>query len=361
MKIAVIGHIRHAIAEPFMGGMEAHCAQLAAGLRAAGHAVELFAAHGSDDPRLRVICAQPYEEVLPWDRHRGTPALDDYQRRAFATAWDAIAGGGFDVVHNNSLFPDLIDWARGDRVPMVTSQHVPPFGRMREAVERAAADGRAQITVASASQLPLWFDDPPANMRVVHNGIDCSGWNMDTPRGDHAVWFGRITPNKGLRLAVRAARLAGIPLRIAGHVEDRAYFEQQVGPLMDDTVTYRGHLSGDALRGEIASARIAVVTPMWDEPFGLVAAEALAAGLPVAAFDRGALREVVGRLRRRGAGRRCRGAGPRDTIGAFHIARTVPRTGTRTLLGRGDDRRLRSLLRSGDRGFAGAYPFAFRP
>ncbi|HBK14441.1 MAG TPA: glycosyltransferase family 4 protein, partial [Erythrobacter sp.] len=57
MKIAVLAHIRHAIAEPFGGGMEAHCDMLCRGLRAAGHQVDLFAADGSQDESLVPICA----------------------------------------------------------------------------------------------------------------------------------------------------------------------------------------------------------------------------------------------------------------------------------------------------------------
>ena len=56
MKIAVIGHIRHAIAEPFMGGMESHCHQLVTALADREHSVTLYAAAGSDLPQAEAIC-----------------------------------------------------------------------------------------------------------------------------------------------------------------------------------------------------------------------------------------------------------------------------------------------------------------
>ncbi len=295
MRIAVVAHIRHPVAEPFMGGMEAHAALLCQGLRNAGHDVTILAAKGSSDPQLIPICEEPYESVLPWEEWRGTSRLDEFQRHAFARAWEIVADQSFDVVHNNSLFPDLIDWAREDGVAMVTSQHVPPFEKMGDAVRRAAGCGIAQVTVASHSQMPLWFDEPPANVRVVHNGIDCRSWRPaeDSPC-DRLVWTGRITPNKGLREAVEAVRKAGAALDIAGPIEDRPYFEECMEAGSGADIRYLGQLHGAALRLLVRQARAALVTPMWDEPFGLVAAEALASGVPVIAFDRGAMREVVG-------------------------------------------------------------------
>ena len=294
MKIALIAHVRHPIAPPFMGGMEAHSHLLAAALERRGHEVTLFAASGSDGPRLVPICGEPYEAVLPWAEHRGTPALDRYQARAFGRAWAAVLDGGFDMVHNNTLFPGLLDWAREDRVPMVTSQHVPPFGAMRDAVGRARDVAGTIVTVTSADQRRLWNDVAGSNLRIVHNGVDTGRWRPAASRGERAVWYGRITPNKGLEEAVAAARIAGVPLDIAGNREDPDYFDRAMAGARGGDTRYLGQLHGPALERLVAAARLVLVTPMWDEPFGLVAAEALACDVPVAGFDRGALAEVVG-------------------------------------------------------------------
>lgn len=294
MRIAVIAHLRHAIAEPFQGGMEAHCASLCAGLVARGHEVTLFAAPGSCCAgSLHPICQSPYEDVLPWRDWHGTPALDAFQAAAYARAWEAIGQGGFDVVHNNTLYPPLIGWALRDGVPMLTSQHVPPFPRMHDAVAAAAGHGCAQISVTSASQMALWFTVPPDNLRVVHNGIDTAAW-LPGRRGERMIWSGRITANKGTGHALRAAHLADCALDLAGTIEDDAYFAAEVAPLLDEKRRYLGHLSGADLRAAVAGARASVVTPMWAEPFGLVAAEALSCDVPVIAFDEGAMAEVVG-------------------------------------------------------------------
>ncbi len=145
IKIAVIGHIRHPIAPPFMGGMESHCHSLVQALRRAGHEVTLFAAGESDLPNFIPICDQPYEKVLPWAEWRGTEKLSQYQERAFARAWLAVLAGDFDVVHNNSLFPKLIEWAQRDGIPMLTSLHVPPYARIAGCSSRCSGSMRTAI------------------------------------------------------------------------------------------------------------------------------------------------------------------------------------------------------------------------
>lgn len=294
VKIAVLAHIRYPVAQPFRGGMEAHCHALCEGLRRAGHEVVLFAAAGSDDPQLVAICDAPYEQVLPWEVHRGSVALADYQRQGFECAWEAITRGDFDIVHNNSLFPEVIGWAAAAGVPCVTSQHVPPFGMMRDAVTAVAWAGHALFTVTSRHQLTLWDHAACPNLRVVGNGVDTQFWRPAEDVGEYFTWSGRIVPNKGLAQAIAAAKLAKVRLRIFGPVEDVAYFTDSIEPGLGDGIEYHGFKRSEGLRDMLARSRAAVVTPMWDEPFGLVAAEALACGVPVLAFDRGALRDVVG-------------------------------------------------------------------
>ena len=294
MKIAVIAHIRHAIAEPFSGGMEAHCDMLCRGLRAAGHDVDLFAAVGSSDPGLIPICDAPYDEVLPWRVYRGSRELAAYQRSAFEQVLMRIGAGEYDVVHNNSLFPDIIEWCAQAGIPCVTSQHVPPFGSMFDAVLAGRDFPNIGATVTSRDQLSLWSAKGCGGLAVVPNGVDTDAWVPATTVGDYFTWVGRIVPNKGLAHAVRAARLADIRLKIFGPVEDADYFAQEVEPYISGKIEFHGHRSAAVLRKEVAGARGALVTPLWDEPFGLVAAEALSCSTPVVGFDRGALAEVVG-------------------------------------------------------------------
>lgn len=289
--IAVIAHVRHPVAAPFMGGMEAHCETLVRGLLAEGHDVTLFASGDSaPDLPLRPIAPAGYEAELPWAQWHGTPTLRAWLTRAYARAWEEIVAGGFDVVHNNALFPDLLDWAARDRIAMVTSLHVPPFDALAEAVARTADTPWLDFTVCSGQQQALW---PEGATRVAWNGIALDRWAF-APRGDgRAIWVGRITPTKGTLEALAAAEAAGVPLDIAGPVDCEDYW-QEVRQRLRPPNRYLGHLSGDALGQAVRGASVLVATPMWDEPFGLTLVEAMACGVPVAALGRGAIPEVVG-------------------------------------------------------------------
>ena len=299
MKIAVIGHVRFPIARPFMGGMEAHCWHLCRGLRARGHDVTLFAAGDSDwGGKVEPVVDIHYDREFPWHKWHGTPELTGHLDKAFECMLPRIAVGGFDVVHNNSLHRFPPRFAARHRIPMVTSLHVPPF----EVLKRAVADGGAPwslFTTCSQRQLAAWFDDGGAHFaRVVPNGIDLADWPFRHQGDGTAVWMGRITPTKGTHLAAQAASLAGIPLTIYGTIEDQAYFDAEIAPLLSVGVQYGGHLQGTDLTEAIARASVLLFTPLWDEPFGLAAIEAMACGLPIAAVENGAIREVAGGVAR---------------------------------------------------------------
>ena len=294
MRIALLAHVRQPIAEPFMGGMEAHSWHLAAGLMARGHDVVLFAS-GDSDPRFMLdpVLDEHYERTFRWAEHRGSAPLIAHVDAGYAGACDRIAAGGFDVVHNNSLHRFPLQRAHADAVPTVTSLHVPPFDALHWFVKESAGPVH-RLTVTSAGQLHAWWPNgSPAEASILYNGIDPAAWPFRTDGDGSAVWCGRITPNKGTHLAVEAAQRSGIALTLFGAIEEPEYWETLVKPAIGDGIRYGGHLHAAALASELSRASVFLFTPCWDEPFGLVAIEAMACGLPVASIDRGAAREVI--------------------------------------------------------------------
>ena len=297
MHIAVISHVRHPIKPPFMGGLEGHSWHLVGALRDRGHDVTLFAAGDSDHDPVPILDVH-YDRDFPWHHNHGTEALNRHVDGGFRQAMRQVLDGGFDVVHNNSVHRYPPRLARAHRVPTVTSLHVPPFDALHRAVLESAAPW-SRFTVTSRRQLDSWWprdatDGPPAEAHVANNGIDLAAWPFVEQGDGTAVWSGRIMPNKGTHFAVTAAQFTGMPLTIYGVIEDRQYFDTLIRPYLSDRITYGGHLGAADLAARIGRASVFVFTPMWDEPFGLAAVEAMACGVPVAAIDNGAVKEIVG-------------------------------------------------------------------
>jgi len=121
---------------------------------------------------------------------------------------------------------------------------------------------------------------------VIPNGVSDSPVNGDQVE-DVALIAGRISPEKGVDHALRAARLAGVRCRIAGSLYDPGYVVDLAG------AEVLGSIPRDDLRRVMGRSAVTVCAIRWEEPFGLVAAEAQMAGCPVAAYRRGAMPEVV--------------------------------------------------------------------
>jgi glycosyltransferase involved in cell wall biosynthesis len=101
------------------------------------------------------------------------------------------------------------------------------------------------------------------------------------------------TPEKGPHLAIDAARRAGRPLVIAGPGSDPDYFARDVEPRLGGEVRYAGHLAHRELAHLVGASAAALVTPQWDEPYGLVVAEAMMCSRPVVALACGGIPEIV--------------------------------------------------------------------
>ncbi|KTS19619.1 glycosyl transferase family 1 [Methylobacterium indicum] len=295
MRIALLAHLRHPIAPPFAGGLEAYCWHLAEGLTARGHDVVLFAS-GDSDPRFSLDPVSPvhHEKRFPGLEHRGDAGLRAHVDAAYAAALDRIAAGGFDVVHNNSLSRLPLERRRTSTVPTLTSLHAPPYDALRWFVHDSPSPTHRLTATSSAHLAAWWPDGPPPEASVLPNGIDPAAWPFGANGDGSAAWSGRLTPVKGAHHAIAAARSAGLPLTLFGPIEEPDYWEAGIRPLLGGAIRYGGHLAGAALAAEMARASVFLFTPCWDEPFGLAAIEAMACGLPVAGFTRGAAREVVG-------------------------------------------------------------------
>ena len=329
LDIAVIGPSRFPIREPYAGGLEVVVAKEVRALRARGHRVTLYAAAGSEGHDRRHEFTTLAAATGRGDSYY-PPGGYEADAAEFERLMDHVAVSGFDVVLNHSLSHVPLVRAAEMATPMITTLHCPQLAPMQEAFDRlGSATGR--VLAVSHSVLGSWR--VPHGAEVLPNGVDLQIWRpragaggrtaarsafrpaaagtaaaarpvagrtsrvgtrpTDRPR---AVWTGRIVPEKGPHLAVEAARRTGLRLDLAGRVGDDRYMDRVLAPRLrdaGDSVRYHGPLGRDALVPLVASAAVALVTPCWEEPFGLTAVEALACGTPVVALARGGIREIL--------------------------------------------------------------------
>jgi glycosyltransferase involved in cell wall biosynthesis len=291
MRIGIIGHHVAPIAPPFAGGVESLTWYLARWLAAQGHEVVLHAPAGTDVPGVDV---RPF--AAPLDLSAAARADVSMPPPAFMATHHAylellLGLEPFDVVHVNSLHYLPVAMAPLLDVPALLTLHTPPTPWLESALR---ATGGAGLSVCAVSSAAAGMWSPVLDVdAVVPNGVDLDAWPAG-PGGEGAAWAGRFVPEKAPHLAIDAARAAGVALRLAGPIVDRAYWAAEVAPRLGPGAEYVGHLGHAELATLLGRSEVALLTPIWAEPFGLAAAEALACGTPVAAFARGALDDVVG-------------------------------------------------------------------
>jgi glycosyltransferase involved in cell wall biosynthesis len=284
MRIAQVAPLTESVPPQLYGGTERVVAYLTDELVRLGHDVTLFA---SGDSRTTARLMPVWPRAL---------RLDGACRDAFAPhvlMLEEVAkrAGEFDVVHfhiSQFHFP----LARRLRVAHVTTAHgrldfpelVPLYREFNDI---------PLISISKAQREPL----PDADwIGTVYHGLPLALLPFNPAPGSYLAFLGRISPEKRVDRAIAIATACNQPLKIAAKVDpvDRGYFEREIRHLLDHPlVEFIGEID-DQQKGDFLGGATALLFPIdWPEPFGLVMVESLACGVPVVAFRRGSVPEVI--------------------------------------------------------------------
>lgn len=269
-----------------------------------GHHVTLFAAAGSRTSAELVETVPHPLERWPDDEKQSPRRLDpktgllegppDFrilEQMHIATCMETVQSGRFDVVHSH-LHVHALVFSRLIPCPLVSSLHGaawvksfhPVFDRYRNQPFVSLSEAERQLK-------------PDLNyVATVYNGVQLDEFPMCGVKEDYLLFAGRLSPEKGAAEAIRIAKQAGLPLRIAGMVEPQyqGYFNESVKPHLDGKrVEYLGCLPQPELALQYQRARAVLFPISWCEPCSWVGIEAQASGTPIIGTRYGYLPELV--------------------------------------------------------------------
>ena len=281
MRIGLIVGPWFPVPPPRYGGIERVVDLLARGLEAAGEKVLLAAPADSS-------CPVPAVAGLGQSDSTSVGSSLSEMHHAIR-AYDAMSE--MDLIHDHTLIGPL--YAHRPRsVPVVTTIHgqlLPEVTEIYRAMSR-----NTNIVAISHDQVRGTPDLPLAG--VIHHGMDVAAVPAGAGSGGYVCFVGRMCPDKGLREAILIAQSAGVPLKFAAKMHEKAeyeYFHEVIEPILGPDEEFVGELC-DAEKFELMGNAAAFLNPIqWSEPFGLVMIEALATGTPVVGTPAGAAPDIV--------------------------------------------------------------------
>lgn len=282
MRIGVVASLVTPLREPQIGGAQTFLTDLARALADRGHEVAVYCAEGSRLDGLRLVTVPvPAEARRALVMPGGSPAPPlPALWEAFARLFAAVDADGCDAVSQHAFDAEAIELAAG--LPVLHTLHLPP---LVPAVTAAVTGSRAVFVTVSEAMRAAWAAAGAAGVGVIRNGVPAFAV-APAPVQARALIAGRVSPEKGTDVAIRAAVAAGLRPLVVGGVYDRAYRERAVAVPTREVERWE-------LWRLMAGSAVTLTPVGWDEPFGLVAAESQMAGCPVVGYRRGGLPEVV--------------------------------------------------------------------
>lgn len=279
MHIAMLSPIAWRTPPEHYGPWELVVSLLTEGLVSKGVTVTLFATENSiTDATLHAVCPRGYEE----DRNIDPKVFECLHISELFERADE-----FDLIHNHFDFLPL-SYSKLVATPVICTIHgfssskiIPVYEKYNSMVE--------YISISNADR-----SSKLQYLKTIHHGIDLKQFTFQPAHGEYLLFLGRIHPDKGTKEAIEIGRQAGMKLILAGIIQDKDYFKNEIEPHLDGRdCTYIGCVNS-LQRNKLLGGAYALLHPInFNEPFGLSIIEAMACGTPVIANNRGSMSELI--------------------------------------------------------------------
>lgn len=248
-----------------------------------GHKVTLFAS-GDSATKAKL---ESVTKGSTWQTKDHT----QYENTLISKAYAMAKQGHFDILHSHfdirtAYYAPLVD------TPTVSTLHSPVDGLAKDILQHFQT---SQYYVSISNNQRKDFPNLQY-ISTVYHGVEVEKIPFRKEKEDYLVSAGRIVPKKGVAEAIEVAKKANMRLFIFGTPEepDGAYWQKAIKPQIDQKqIVYKGFVAREKLFQYYSKAKAMLFPISWEEPFGLVAVEAMATGTPVIAFRRGALPEII--------------------------------------------------------------------
>ncbi len=301
LKIALLAPLKRPITPQTTVSRNRIVLELAKGLSKRGHTITLFGTGNSQISNLEIVSVVPKGLIeLPPSEN---PFYTDTAYIVHATMKLLSEQKRFDIIHNH-MYPEFIPLISSSlfKKPLITTVHSQITPELKMALSDTYGSS-ILVSISKSAKAALNL-----NSRLIYNGIDTDFFIPNSILKSYLLFVGRMSKAKengkfmdpkGVVSAIKVAQKTGDDLRIVGNIEDKSFYDELIAPNLSEKIQLVGEVSSEqnVSREEMLSlyqnAKVLIFPIRWEEPFGLVMAEAMACGIPVIAYNRGSVPEIV--------------------------------------------------------------------